>query len=632
MLEHLDLSLPDRGLVFIHGRSGSGKSTLLSIIGGFLEPSSGSIEGSPGPCSLVIQESTLIDGATVFDNAALGLTVRGVREKERERVVEETLEKLGISSLSGRKASDLSGGERQRVAVAAAMIAGGAILADEPTGALDAANARELMSVLKDCSRDRLVVVVSHDIELVEGYADTSYRLDNRRLHTEKRLPLSVVAVSEEPREKGRIRFGDRLKLAWSLVKGKTARLLVSALTAGFSFAALAVAVSAGSESDSFARNVTSSFFTQDTLVLSETTVIQQTTGMSLVQQSELSDKTVSALEEEIGAAVEPSLSYYVPSSFEIDLGTSYFDCTVDPFFSASTSIEGIQPTSYDGVIANRSLADSMGISSEMLIGKRFTVETERTLPISTEAGTEYLSYSERFTFRVQGVAEENTAFNNPAIYYSYDLMREYLEPIELEGESELTIGDTLTSSGFRGTDVRGYQSVVRIADIHAALEYLETREDILCVSRIGAASSSAREISSSIASLSTIFLVALSLIAVAIEVFTLSSILVDTRPECAVLLTLSRDRKSFRRSISGVGTLFAIASAASFAVSLLVAPALASSILSGIGIDIGAISIAAGWTLLIGGVLVLISLIVSSILVSRIRKSDLFAYLRTDR
>lgn len=185
VLDNINLDFKKRELVFILGKSGSGKSTILNIIGGLLEIDSGSILlddkditkfNNNMLCNYrnnmignIFQDYHLIEYMTVSDNIRLGMTISNNKNDR----IEEVLRKLGIYSKRKIKVNKLSGGEKQRVAIARAIINNpDIILADEPTGALDSVNSIKIMNILKELSKDKLVIVVSHDENLANKYAD----------------------------------------------------------------------------------------------------------------------------------------------------------------------------------------------------------------------------------------------------------------------------------------------------------------------------------------------------------------------------------------------------------------------------------------------------------------------------
>ncbi len=189
-INNTSLSLPDSGLVALLGESGCGKTTMLNAIGGLDKVKSGSIvingnnitSKSAGKVDkirnmsvgYIFQDYKLMDDMTVFDNVALALKMIGIKDKNEIAVrVEYVLDKVGILRYRSRPAGTLSGGERQRVGIARALVKNpDIILADEPTGNLDSKNSVEIMNIIKKISKDRLVILVTHERPLAQFYAD----------------------------------------------------------------------------------------------------------------------------------------------------------------------------------------------------------------------------------------------------------------------------------------------------------------------------------------------------------------------------------------------------------------------------------------------------------------------------
>ena len=186
-LDNINLVL-DNNFISIVGQSGSGKSTLLNIIGGIDTPTNGEVlvdelniskltsdelaEYRNKYIGFIFQSFYLDNSYTVLENVMMPLIIARVDKKKRIEMAEAALDKLGILDLKDKSSSDISGGEAQRVAIARAIVNNPKIiLADEPTGNLDSKNGEIVMDLLKEISKDRMVIMVTHNNEYTK-YSD----------------------------------------------------------------------------------------------------------------------------------------------------------------------------------------------------------------------------------------------------------------------------------------------------------------------------------------------------------------------------------------------------------------------------------------------------------------------------
>lgn len=180
-LNGVSLMIHKGEFIAIMGTSGSGKSTLLNIIGAMDDVTTGEyyFKGETvhiknnreihlfrkKHISFVFQNFALMDHYTVFENVELPLRAKNVSKKQRKKIILEQLKKLGIEELAEKMPRQLSGGQQQRCAIARALASGNdVILADEPTGALDSHNSREIMEILKELNKEgKTIIIVTHD-------------------------------------------------------------------------------------------------------------------------------------------------------------------------------------------------------------------------------------------------------------------------------------------------------------------------------------------------------------------------------------------------------------------------------------------------------------------------------------
>ena len=200
VINDLNLKLNNNGLVCLLGPSGCGKTTILNAVGGLDKVRNGKIYIDDERITkrsikkidkirnlkvgYIFQDYKLIDSLSVFDNVALVLKMIGIKDKDEiKKRVDYVLETLNIYRYRYRLASMLSGGERQRVAIARAIVKDpDIILADEPTGNLDSKNTLEIMNIIKCISKKRLVILVTHEVNLAKFYADRIIELEDGKV------------------------------------------------------------------------------------------------------------------------------------------------------------------------------------------------------------------------------------------------------------------------------------------------------------------------------------------------------------------------------------------------------------------------------------------------------------------
>ncbi|MFC5406522.1 ATP-binding cassette domain-containing protein [Cohnella soli] len=202
VLDDISFTLPSKGLICLLGASGSGKTTLLNLLAGFDSQYSGEITVWGTSISeldadelsayrrdhigFVFQNYHLLSGYTVLENILLPCELNPSDEEDYRKKAKELLNKLGLSQKTNAKIENLSGGQKQRVAIARALIRNPRIvLADEPTGALDRSNSNEMMALLKEISKDRLVIVITHDQKIC-GFADDVVHIENGKLRAKE--------------------------------------------------------------------------------------------------------------------------------------------------------------------------------------------------------------------------------------------------------------------------------------------------------------------------------------------------------------------------------------------------------------------------------------------------------------
>ena len=232
-LKNINLTFESKGMVFITGKSGCGKSTLLNILGALDSCTSGSmiIENKNineftekeldnyrnSYVGFVFQEFHVLNAYNVYDNIRLAKELQ--QEKISEKKLDAYLEKVSLTNLGKRKMNELSGGQKQRVAILRALIKNPRIiLADEPTGNLDKINSEQIFGILKEISQEKLVIIVTHDLEAAQKYADRIIELKDGEIINDTKPTLNPEKTTLTLKE-SHLPFLFALKLAWNNLK-----------------------------------------------------------------------------------------------------------------------------------------------------------------------------------------------------------------------------------------------------------------------------------------------------------------------------------------------------------------------------------------------------------------------------
>lgn len=274
-LDNVSLSFRDNEFVAILGPSGSGKTTMLNVIGGLDHFDSGDLliddistkdfhdrdwdAYRNNRIGFVFQSYNLIPHQTILENVELALTLTGVGHAERRQRAREALEKVGLGEHVNKRPSQLSGGQMQRVAIARALINDPEIvLADEPTGALDSTTSVQVMDLLKDVARDRLVIMVTHNPELAYKYATRIVNLADGKI-TDDSDPFDVAKATRreaKPTRKTSMSFVTALGLSARNLMTKKGRTAMTAFAGSIGIIGIAAILALSNGVNNYIKKV----------------------------------------------------------------------------------------------------------------------------------------------------------------------------------------------------------------------------------------------------------------------------------------------------------------------------------------------------------------------------------------
>ena len=262
-LRGVDISFRDSEFVSVLGPSGCGKTTLLNIIGGLDRYTDGEMTINSVPTKnyrdsdwdeyrnatvgFVFQNYNLIPHQSVLSNVELALTLSGVSRHERRQRAQEVLERVGLGDQINKKPNQMSGGQMQRVAIARALVNDPDILlADEPTGALDSETSVQVMDIMREIAKDRLVIMVTHNPELAKTYSTRIIRLLDGRVIDDTNPYAALVLPDAKPEKRRRpsMRFTTALSLSLHNLMTKKTRTFLTAFAGSIGIIGIALILS----------------------------------------------------------------------------------------------------------------------------------------------------------------------------------------------------------------------------------------------------------------------------------------------------------------------------------------------------------------------------------------------------
>ena len=325
-LKGVSLSFRENEFVAILGPSGSGKTTLLNIIGGLDRYTTGDliIDGKSTKkfkdkdwdayrnhaIGFVFQSYNLISHISVLENVEMGMTLSGVSGSERKNKALELLDKVGLKEHAHKKPNQLSGGQMQRVAIARALANDPKIiLADEPTGALDSKTSVQIMELIKEISKDKLVIMVTHNKELAENYAERIIEMKDGEILNDSNPYDSKDKSGNLKITKTAMSFLTALKLSFGNIRTKKGRTILTAFASSIGIIGIALILSLSNgfnievenfEADSLSQSpimITNQTMQMDEKILNEirgeNTLEKYSNDKKVFAQNDITDKIV---------------------------------------------------------------------------------------------------------------------------------------------------------------------------------------------------------------------------------------------------------------------------------------------------------------------------------------------------
>lgn len=461
VVDHVSLKLPTSGLISIVGKSGCGKSTLLNTIMGIEKPSSGSIYFKSQNIrrfskrklssyrlkniSMIYQHYNLVEDLNVLQNIAIPLLMSG-KSKEGYESANSLLKKFNLHDLTYRKIDHLSGGEKQRISILRALITNpDVILCDEPTGALDEKNSLMIMEELKKISSTKLVLMVSHNTNLVERFSDRIITMKDGKIVDDK--VINETTNSNERKYK-KIKYNHRwIKyLILNLFKRNKFKLFFSFISLVVGLLSVFVGVgfidgSKRSQQDALIHNLSIGYST-----------VSETSYYSLSNSPLQFKKNVrpetSLVDEYFGdldsVQICPNFNYVFTPFPTCTFNEQQIDnFEMVPLLESFVRENYVYPeidgdfnkNSLENIIVNNQFLEMVSIDKKDAIGQSISIRYQTNISYHTsdlEHPLIYDDFSYSLKLNIVDVVDEFSFMNSPKIYYCYDALESWLKNNQL--------------------------------------------------------------------------------------------------------------------------------------------------------------------------------------------------------
>jgi|GEM_PF-397449 len=484
ILNDISFELTDKGLFCIYGKSGCGKSTLLNILQGLMKPSKGEViyQGNDisqfkeeelnnylcNEIGVVFQSYNLINNFTLFDNIKLATKIKGI---DVDNEINNLLLRFNLTHLKNKKVSKLSGGEKQRVAIIRAIITHPKVIfADEPTGNLDNANAIIIMDIFKELSKECLIVLVSHNKELVNKYKDGFLDLTNGTKFNYS--PIEVKSDDIINKDKKKRKKNNFLSfMLFRSLKENFIKNFFSFLALSFSFLVILFSIAFNEGILKNAQSLVYNFQNYNSFKISKIT--NQMIGDSILSLEEVerpSKEDINVIKKDFkNSEIAYSLDYFFGTTKNVKINNQIIEnVTLIPVNNIPKG---------NVVYVNNSFKDAY---SKLVVGSclnRFArVDLGLSYFYNDFTSIEDNIIEEKFiaslNFDIEKIKYEFCYLNSPKMYFSYEYFIEFLQKypcpkISKLLKTELTFFDLLERAK-TSEEISGYSYIL----------FLDNRED----------------------------------------------------------------------------------------------------------------------------------------------------------
>jgi ABC-type lipoprotein export system ATPase subunit len=540
IFEDITLSFPDRGLIFLTGESGAGKSTLIYCLMG-IEKCQGKVyyqneeikdfeKFRKEHTSIIFQNFYLLDELTVEENINV---LNPLQDKT-------LIDKLGLTNLWKKKVKYLSGGEKQRVCIARSLTSSPDIIfADEITGSLDEENSFIIMEMMKEISKNKLVIMISHNEELVSKYADYVLKL-------KKKLLVDLSNKNNKNHSSiNKISFKRRLLDSLYLMRKSLDKIVLSIISLIISFVLLGVSLNVSYIFSSYLEQYKTSAPDYNFLELSKIT------------KNKIEGTSFSLIKSEIPS--EEDLSIISPLIKDVDMGYS-MNKVLNSYTSLTNEGEKIEVSFCPYLDFNNEDINEIYINptlNKIIKGKYLNYKLQREIEyqsVLNKITSDYLNIE--IIFEIKEITQEMDLFDNPRIYYPYNAFNEYFKSIKLpnlslELEKNISLYSRITMYSY-DNDYFNDGYLYLIPPFNKVETYLKIINNsnyeinFEISSRALTSYNSIKVLFDSIKEAIMIFVGISSVVSILVLILALNSLIFDERKEIAIFKSLGMNSKEF--------------------------------------------------------------------------------------
>ena len=444
IFKNLNFELPTNGFIVFLGKSGSGKSTFLSLISNKLQPTEGTIKGIEKTIGIVFQSPILLDYLSVYENVSLPLVLDGISKDIIETKVNDVLKLVHLEDFLNKDVTKMSGGEKMRISIARALVTNSnTIILDEPTGQLDDKNSIEIYNLLKDLSKDHLILLVTHDEKNGTSLADKIYRLKEGSFILEK--DNSIENKEEDKKFKeietiNSINIDDSLSLSKSYLKKHRFRVLISTFFLAFSLVILYLGLNLSFNITNSMNDLLSYYYNNDVASISLKEDVADAGKLKLTKYTCPDKNTLHNFDIENSY---PSLDYFLPQYNEVTLKRSNFDIRFEPVILENKNKLSLGTGFKDkqDIVVNELFVKTFELNENEILNKKLYIQHSTLVYTNIFKETDMVNLD--FKFTIKGVSKEQSVFNEPIIYYNYFGIYDYLDSICLTNISQSLVKST---------------------------------------------------------------------------------------------------------------------------------------------------------------------------------------------